>query len=492
MISKFIKIDNLIVNQDNPRNEPQENEIGAIKILLKQEKKLFNLMKSIARYGYDISEKIIVMEADKPNNYLVMDGNRRITCIKLLNNPELLPSTINERSRLINRINKIVSENKYETIIKVECVIYDIPAEEKVMKRVIQNKHTGENDGAGRLQWDYKAQARFNNDDYKKYLVDYLDNILKVDRSFSTMERIFGDPDMRTLLGILIDKKIPSVQLINTESIKKIYYILSLIQQRKINVSDVYYKQDREEFYKTHFIEDNKWNHISTDFELNPATSLTPFVEEIKENQNVENTQEESPLVNTDVRDDREQVTTTKEITDSKQEIESSSINNDILIQPEPIDTKKQNRPEYNAYLFQGIVYNGNHKGIQRTLYELHRLRISTHNLSATYLTRTLIECSLQEYLLKNNLFEKWKSPERDPSITDLLNYCVNQKVFSNINQNYQRTINTAYSKKDHDELNSISHGKYNLPSIEVLRDIERRWTILLKHIIENLNLQGK
>lgn len=85
-------------------------------------------------------------------------------------------------------------------------------------------------------------------------------------------------------------------------------------------------------------------------------------------------------------------------------------------------------------------------------------------------------------------MFDKWNKPNRDPSITDLLNYCVTNKIFNKINTNFQRTINTAFSKKDHDELNSISHGKYNLPSIDVLKDIERRWYILIKYMISNLN----
>lgn len=93
---------------------------------------------------------------------------------------------------------------------------------------------------------------------------------------------------------------------------------------------------------------------------------------------------------------------------------------------------------------------------------------------------------------MQNQLFNEWKKPEKDPSITDLLKYCINNKPFKSINLNYQRTLDMAFAKKDHDELNSISHGKYNLPSMDILRDIERRWNLLVKHMIEDLNAKTK
>ncbi|MBR0604293.1 hypothetical protein HF695_18395 [Bacillus safensis] len=498
MKPKSVKIDDLYINEENPRDEPQENEEGAIKILLNEERKFFNLMKSIAKYGFEISERIIIIEADIPQKYKIMDGNRRISCIKLLNNPDFLPRDIGERDRLLKRIKKIANDNNYNPIYEVESVLYDIPAEEESMKRTIQNKHTGENDGTGRLQWNYKAQSRFKNDDYKIYLVDFLDNILKVERSFSTMERIFGDPDMRILLGIIINKNKPEIQLVNNDSLKKIYFILYLIKSKQINVSDVYYKGDRQEFYNKYFKDDESWKSVKL-----PISPILKSNEASGEGQD-----KDSSSVSGEGQDkDSSSVSGEGQDKDSQQEPadeqyhnnrgprleyrEDNNIQNDNetkLLQPEPTDKKKQSKPESSSFLFQGIIYTGRHPGISRALYELHRLRISTHSLSATYLTRTLLECTLQEYLVENQLFGKWKKTEIDPSITDLLKYCVNNKTFLSINRNYQRTITTAFSKKDHDELNSISHGKYNLPSVDILWDIERRWKLFLQHMIEDLN----
>lgn len=514
MKSKVVKINDLFINEENPRDEPQENEAAAVKILFKKgsDRKLLNLMKSIAQYGFEISERIIVVEHEAPNKYLVMDGNRRITCIKLLNNPDFLPLDIDKREFLIKSIKKIKVDYNYSPIASVDCVVYDIPAEEDLMKRTIQNKHIGQNKGAGRLQWDYKAQNRFTNNDYKIYLVDYLDNLLKVERSLSTMERIFGDPDLRNHLGIVIDKKVPEIKLDSVESEKKILYILQLLKGKKITVSDVYYKDDRENFYKKYFIDSDEWKNSypdqSTDSEVptsentdEPGDDLGPKSSEASEEtaaaKEPDTKEELTPVDSNETKEGQgsglgpNSPENTKNDSNSEEELQEEDVrtnNTTTQSQPDPQDNIKQQKPENISFLFQGIIYSGNHPGIKRALFELHRTRVSTYTLSATYLTRTLLECTLQEFLLKNNLFSLWRTPAKDPSITDLLNYCVTNGSFQGINQNYQRTINMAHAKKDHDELNSVTHGKYNLPSTDALWDIERRWRIIVKYMIENLN----
>ena len=136
------------------------------------------------------------------------------------------------------------------------------------------------------------------------------------------------------------------------------------------------------------------------------------------------------------------------------------------------------------ATLFEGITYSGSDQNIQRILYEIQRLDINKFTLSATYLMRTLLECSLQSYLTNNNLFSNWKNKGSDPSISDLINYCKQHNSFKNINKNFQRTIETAHALKDCDQLNSITHAKYNLPNTDTLWNIEKRWYLFIKFLL--------
>ncbi|HDX9671330.1 TPA: hypothetical protein ROY24_004452 [Bacillus cereus] len=146
----------------------------------------------------------------------------------------------------------------------------------------------------------------------------------------------------------------------------------------------------------------------------------------------------------------------------------------------------KQPKPKERKFLFEGLKYTGQHIGIQRSLYEIQNINYDKYPLSITYLLRTLLECSLQEYLVKNNLFEEWKKKNQDPSITDLLNYCNQHKCLKKTNTNHQRTIEVAIAKRDHDELNSVTHAKYNEPSVNSIKDIEKRWYQLVKFLLEN------
>ncbi|KMP78180.1 hypothetical protein TU62_01955 [Bacillus cereus] len=146
----------------------------------------------------------------------------------------------------------------------------------------------------------------------------------------------------------------------------------------------------------------------------------------------------------------------------------------------------KQPKPKERKFLFEGLIYSGTHRGIQRSLYEIQNINHDKYTLSATYLLRTLLECSLQEYLVKNNLFNEWKKKNQDPSISDLLNYCNQHKCFKIINTNHQRTIEHALAKRDHDELNSVTHAKYNEPSTNSIKDIEKRWYQIVKFLLEN------
>ncbi|MDA1602064.1 hypothetical protein PDL10_16920 [Bacillus cereus] len=169
--------------------------------------------------------------------------------------------------------------------------------------------------------------------------------------------------------------------------------------------------------------------------------------------------------------------------------VENGTVNNvstkHITSNQEKIITK-QPKPKERKFLFEGLTYSGTHRGIQRSLYEIQNINHEKYTLSATYLLRTLLECSLQEYLVKNNLFNEWKRKNQDPSISDLLNYCNQHKCLKNTNTNHQRTIELALAKRDHDELNSVTHAKYNEPSTNSIKDIEKRWYQIVKFLLEN------
>src|ERR1700728_4818471 len=59
------------------------------------QRKLIALVKSIVAYGMNPTELPIVMSrADDPNRYIVLEGNRRLSALRALENPDALSGSI--------------------------------------------------------------------------------------------------------------------------------------------------------------------------------------------------------------------------------------------------------------------------------------------------------------------------------------------------------------------------------------------------------------
>ena len=89
--TEFMSIDNIAVNNENARHGKLQTEKDAIYWLLSNNSsRLEALAKDIAKEGKLYERPLVKKENDK---YVVHDGNRRITCLKLLNNPEYVKDT---------------------------------------------------------------------------------------------------------------------------------------------------------------------------------------------------------------------------------------------------------------------------------------------------------------------------------------------------------------------------------------------------------------
>lgn len=91
MIIKKIKLTSLFVNTENYRFEPLSSQKEAIdKMIEDQEDKLYSLADDIVTNELSPVDLIMVTPSEDVNKYIVLEGNRRITSLKLLNNPTLI------------------------------------------------------------------------------------------------------------------------------------------------------------------------------------------------------------------------------------------------------------------------------------------------------------------------------------------------------------------------------------------------------------------
>lgn len=156
-----LKVEDLYLNPSNDRFiEAVEDEKTAIIAMYdvpngNPEKEMYNLAEDIAENGLNPFEFPIVWYDERIEKYIVIEGNRRITCIKLM-------TQYKNDDELVKNKNSIKAYYKLEMYDdfdgSVQCVEYeDLDEAKKVLAKI----HQDINEGIGRKGWD--SYAKENN-----------------------------------------------------------------------------------------------------------------------------------------------------------------------------------------------------------------------------------------------------------------------------------------------------------------------------------------
>lgn len=114
---QMIPLANLLFDPENPRL-PKEfrgmrDEVAVIAHMLRDES-LIELMKSIGQTGYSASEPLLIVPDGE--DYIVVEGNRRLAALKLLSNPSL--ASVRRKS-----VEEVIRE-KTHTPANIPCIMY--------------------------------------------------------------------------------------------------------------------------------------------------------------------------------------------------------------------------------------------------------------------------------------------------------------------------------------------------------------------------------
>ncbi len=116
------------------------------------------LAESIVEHGLSPIEKFMVMEVSpKPQRYVALEGNRRVTVLKLLANPAVMtgldmPEGIR---RSLERLASIFDRSKVEPI-----DAFEVSSREEG-RYWIELRHNGEDEGRGVVAWKPIVAARY-------------------------------------------------------------------------------------------------------------------------------------------------------------------------------------------------------------------------------------------------------------------------------------------------------------------------------------------
>lgn len=226
---KQIEVESLRLDPENPRlpeSLRRENDEKSVLDWMLTDATLIDLVASIAENGFFEGEPIIVMPGEVEGSYIVLEGNRRLAAIKLLQNPSLAsryPVSLEELSK------KARDKNSIPTVIWAF-----VCSERREVENYLGFRHI-----SGVKQWPVLSKAR--------YLTHLYQRRLKEGRSadpqlFRELAREIGSkaPYVRRLLyGFRLFSEIEQKKFYRIEGLEEETFDFTLITDAATKYSEI-------------------------------------------------------------------------------------------------------------------------------------------------------------------------------------------------------------------------------------------------------------
>lgn len=254
---KSIALSNLLIDTQNPRLENIiEGQNDALRVIAKtQNRKLLVLAKDISKNGLSPIDLPIVMPVDEENRrFVVLEGNRRIAALKILENPEIIRGAV--RDTLFKAFKQLGTEYQKQPIELIDCVVVSSREE---ADHWIELRHTGENEGAGIVSWGATEIERFRErrrgaKSPSLQILQFLEEkkIISPETRrkvpITSLKRLIKTPYIRKQLGIAFQNGVVVTNLPEKEVLKGLKRIVEDLASGKIKVPDIYYEKDRRKY----------------------------------------------------------------------------------------------------------------------------------------------------------------------------------------------------------------------------------------------------
>ncbi len=254
---KQIALARLVLNPENDRFEPVIDEKEAIEMmLLKLGTKIYNLASDIVRRG--LSKKpFYVISTQDGKKYIVKDGNRRTTALKLMARPQLIDKDkYPEYRKRFERLHKYFINKPIKSVL---CYVF---LDSNEADEWVELEHTGEQKGVGVVSWIPEQIQRFNTRRGKKTKIemqalDFIRNSSFVSddikeksttMSLTNFQRILNDASVREKLGLKWAHSLLWSDYPENEVAKGLCCIIDEIAKSDFSVKSIYTAQDRVRF----------------------------------------------------------------------------------------------------------------------------------------------------------------------------------------------------------------------------------------------------
>lgn len=253
-----IPIADLLVDERNPRlKDEQPSQQAAIYAIAKlMGRRILRLAEDIVEHGMDPTTLCaVVPTGDRRKRYVVVEGNRRVVALKLLETPSLALLAFQGGDQ--KKLTQLSQRFAANPISKINCVLF---RSEGDAARWIKLRHTGANEGVGLVEWgaDEKDRwaARSGRRSTAGQVLDLVEksNLLSpqaasaTTRILTNLERLVKMPYLRERLGMeKVGDKLVS-HFPESEVLRGLIRIVEDLKTQTINVGDLYDDRHRVQY----------------------------------------------------------------------------------------------------------------------------------------------------------------------------------------------------------------------------------------------------
>lgn len=459
---EYIKLNNLKLSIDNPRLTDSQTEKEELEKMIKdQGKKLVKLASDIINYGLNPLDIVAVYPSLESGKYIVAEGNRRVTALKLLSNPEL---AINIDKVIYQSFKKI--SIGVMPISEIQCYIFKSELDKNLV-HWIEIKHQGENEGRGTASWSAIQKARFDKKTQGESLIlDFWENLEKLkilsgdeilEITKTNWERILRDYGL-DFLGLKKQKNayiIPLDDIIEFE--KKIKEIHKLLANQTVAIV---YDQERIELF---------FDKVSMNLYGHPIIKDTQLsLDDL--NTSIKNTQDIS-----------EPAIPASPITEPKAESNSKVGQLSSPQKPKPSNIKKDLFNNCVTVIPYGYPIRSDNPRINRIIKELKTLNVNDYPNACGVLLRLLFELSAKLLMEKADGDDHTKD-----NFQPIINGAARNLKDKGLINNYEHSA----INKEIDIIRSLfdgyMHNTDSYPSSESIKSIFKAHCKFIKLCLEN------
>ena len=166
-----LNIDELLLDLDNPRLGSVLSQSEALAGIVRLNPGHFrNLMESIRDHGLDPGDSLYVVRKADDQDFVVLEGNRRLSALKVLSNPDVLAGTDLSAGEKKPLVREALGFERSE-VEPIRCVRFE---DRENADDWIRRRHTGVKGGEGRINWKPLEIQRFSGDYTTIDVIDFV------------------------------------------------------------------------------------------------------------------------------------------------------------------------------------------------------------------------------------------------------------------------------------------------------------------------------